>query len=206
MSRKFSERRRQIIIIWQSPPFLSKVLILILGTMMIPFLFILTFAIFITLVFVIPGLFLIFRWISIGETNDFNIGDMKVPTFYSTKRDGSDVPYIFFMSFVGVIFGGIHCAGWFFNFPSSEEAILWRVASTVLTGIPFILPLLCYFIVEASPNNSSSDWLFLIIIVLAVIAYVVSRLLLLVEALISLRHLTPGMLALLKWTSLIPHI
>ena len=38
------------------------------------------------------------------------------------------------------------------------------------------------------------------------LVYVVSRLLLLVEAFVSLRHLTPGMLALVKWTSFIPHI
>ena len=174
---------------------------------MIPFLFTVIFSIFLTFVFVIPSLFLIFRWISIGETNDFNTGDMKVPTFYSTKRDGSDVPYIFFMSVVGVIFGGIHCAGWFFNFPSSDEAMLWRVSSALLTGIPFILlPLLFYLIVESLPDPGRFDWLLLVIIVLTIIVYVMSRLLLLVEAFISLRHLTPGMLALLKWSSFIPHI
>ena len=53
------------------------------------------------------------------------------------------------MSVVGIVFGGIHCAGWFFNFPSSDEAVLWRVSSTVVTGIAFLLPLLYYFIVEA---------------------------------------------------------
>ena len=45
-----------------------------------------------------------------------------------------------------------------------------------------------------------------VISVLILLVYVVSRLILLVEAFISLRHLTPGMLALIKWTSFIPHI
>ena len=129
---------------------------------------------------------------------------MKVPTFYSTKQDGSEAAYILFLSVVGVIFGGIHCIGWFFNFPSGEEAMLWRVSSAILTGIAFLLPLLCYLIDKAFPVIFR--WLGLITAVLAIIAYVVSRLLLLVEAFISLRQLTPGMLTLVKWTSFIPHI
>ena len=111
------------------------------------------------------------------------------------------------MSVVGSVFGGIHCAGWFFNFPSSDEATLWRVSSGILTTIAFLLPVLFYvlFVVLLSLLES-----FLlpgtVIIVLAFILYVVSRLLLLLEAIISLRHITPGMLALVKWTSFIPHI
>ena len=135
---------------------------------------------------------------------------MKVPTFYSTSKDGEEVAYIFFMSIVGVVFGGIHCAGWFFSFPSSDEAMLWRVSSAVITGIAFLLPLLFYLIVE-TPSDSFRGLLYvrgllLFIASVAIIAYVASRLLLLVEAFISLRYLTPGMLTLVKWTSFIPHI
>ena len=172
---------------------------------MIPFLFALTFFNFLTSVLLIPGLFLFIRWISILATDDFNTGDMKIPTFYSTRQDGSQLAYIFFMSLVGIVFGGIHCAGWFFNFPSSDEAVLWRVSSAVVTGIAFLLPLLYYFIVEALLLDSFR-LLRNIISVLTITAYVVSRLLLLVEAFISLRYLTPGMLVLVKWTSFIPHI
>ena len=170
---------------------------------MIPFLFALTFSIFLTLVFLIPGLFLFFRWISILATDYFSTGDMKVPTFYSTSKDGSKVAYIFFMSVVGVVFGGIHRAGWFFNFPSSDEAMLWRVSSAILTGIAFLLPLLYYLFVALL---DSFQLLGTVIPVLTIIVYVASRLLLLVEAFISLRYPTPGMLALVKWTSFIPHI
>ena len=170
---------------------------------MIPFLFALTFSIVLTLVFLIPGLFLFFRWTSILETDYFNTGDMKVPTFYSPDKDEDGAAYIFFMSVVGVVFGGIHCAGWFFNFPSSDEAMLWRVSSVVLTGIAFLLPLLLYLLLRVL-----SEWqgVQVVIGVLTIIVYVVARLLLLVEAFISLRHLTPGMLTLVKWTSFLPHI
>ena len=111
------------------------------------------------------------------------------------------------MSVAGAVFGGIHCAGWFFNFPSSDEAMLWRVSSAVLTGIAFLLPLLVYLIMKASNLNSHLlEQFVLSVLTIVLLAYVVSRLLLLVEAFISLRFLTPGMHALVKWTSFIPHI
>ena len=59
------------------------------------------------------------------DDSHFNVGDMKVPIFYSSV--GEMIAYILLMPLVGVVFGGIHCIGWFFNFPSSDEATLWRV-------------------------------------------------------------------------------
>ena len=193
------ETSRQIASIWRSHPILSKALILVVLTIMIPFILTLTFFILLPLVFFILGIFLLLRWFSMATTDDshVNIGDMKLPTFYSSVRGDIKV-YIFFMPVVGVVFGGIHCVGWFFNFPSSGEAILWQVSSAVLTGVAFIFPLLFFLI----SSNRLLDPVFIIIL----LVYVVSRLLLLVEAFISLRHLTPGMLALVKWTSFIPHI
>ena len=143
------------------------------------------------------------------DDSHFNVGDMKVPTFYSSVG-GEMIAYILFMPLVGVVFGGIHCVGWFFNFPSSDEATLWRVSSTVLTGIAFLLPILFPFVgflltILSSHRERLGD-IAITVLSMILLLYVVSRLLFLVEAFISLRHLTPGMLALVKWTSFIPHI
>ena len=131
---------------------------------------------------------------------------MKVPTFYSISHDRSKDEFVFFMSAFGVVFGGIHCAGWFFNFPSSDEAMLWRVCSVVLTGIAFLLPPLIPLLYFLEGILNLSMYFFFPFYTIILLAYVVSRLLLLVEAFISLRHLTPGTLALVKWTSFMPHI
>jgi hypothetical protein len=179
-----------------------------LGTIVIPLLFALVPLILLISVFVIPGFSLLVRWISIlgSADSELNItGGMKVPTFYSSRSivDDKDVAaYVIMMSVVGTVFGGIHCIGWFFIFPSNNEAMLWRVSSAVLTGITFLFPLLA-FLLAVLP-----DWVgfYLPLPTIMLLVYVVSRLLLLVEAFISLRHLTPGMLALVKWTSFIPHI
>jgi hypothetical protein len=173
---------------------------------MITLLFALVLPIILISVFVLPGIFLFIRWLTIlaSDDEDFNTGDMKVPTFYSSHSVGDDgaTAFIIMMSIVGIVFGGIHCIGWFFTFPSSVEAMLWRVSSAVLTGIAFISPPLAFllsFLGIGSGFNAP-------VAIIMLLVYVVSRLLLLVEAFISLRHLTPGMLALVKWTSFIPHI
>ena len=115
-----------------------------------------------------------------------------------------------FFPVVGVIFGGIHCAGWFFDFPSSDEAMLWRVSSAVLTGSAVLIPLLVFLAALVVAHIYDDDLQFkrfgVPVLTIFLLVYVVSRLLLLVEAFISLRHLTPGMLALVQWTSFIPHI
>ena len=149
------------------------------------------------------------------DDSDIGVGDMKIPTYYAAEWEsesaGEVVAYLFCMPVVGGAFGGIHCVGWFFNFPSSAEAMLWRVSSAVLTGIAFLLPILFFFVAgllsEDSINHTNQREFFVMAFFsIFLLGYLLSRLLLLVEAFISLRHLTPGMLALVKWTSFIPHI
>ena len=175
---------------------------------MIPFFLTLIFSILPTLVFVVPGLILFRRWNEIIKTDEFDNGDMKVPTFYSMENDeGVGLAVVILFPVVGVVFGGIHCVGWFFDFPSRDEATLWQVSSAVLTGSAALIPLFAFLlaIIFQIPKFTQNPFS-IIIFTIILLGYVVSRLLLLVEAFISLRHLTLGMLALVKWTSFIPHI
>ena len=151
----------------------------------------------------------------VTENSEIGVGDTKVPTFYAStsgrqsETTGDQVAFYFCMPVVGGVFGGIHCVGWYFDFPSSAEAMLWRVSSAVLTGIAVLYPIFVIFVILLSQfiNNDSLETYFLVTVFsIMILVYVVSRLILLVEAFISLRHLTPGMLALVTWTSFIPHI
>ena len=220
LNRVILEGRRQITI-WQSLPVVNQVLILILGTIMIPFILAISFPILLTLIFAIPGVIMGIRWFDMLSTadSDIGVGEMKIPTFYALgsawmgDSGYSDIVAILIcIPVVGGVFGGIHCAGWFFNFPSSAEAILWRVSSAVLTGIAVLFPIfLLFFAILAScfinsTSHQAQQRYNVAVFSIMILVNVVSRLLLLVEAFISLRHLTPGMLALVKWTSFIPHI
>ena len=150
----------------------------------------------------------------VNEDLDMGVGDMKMPTFYAIEPDEFEytdaVAQLCCMPVVGVVFGGIHCAGWFFEFPSSAEAMLWRVSSAVLTSTAFLFPILLSFVVvlfgDLIGRTDQRSYFTFAIFSIFLLGYVVSRLLLIVEAFISLRHLTPKMLALVKWTSFIPHI
>ena len=181
---------------------------------MIPFTLALTISIQLILVFAIPGVFMSIRWLSmlVNESDVGTVGDgpdspkMKIPTFYAADPDeGRDLTaQIICMPIIGAVFGGIHCIGWFFDFPSSAEAMLWRVSSAVLTGVAFLSPIILAFLFIL--HDAAHRYFSLAVSAIIIVVYVVSRLLLLVEAFISLRHLTPGMLALVQWTSFIPHI
>ena len=183
---------------------------------MIPLILALTFSTILTLVFAIPGIILCIRWFDTILSADSNIGvgDMKIPTFYAREPDTIEfwegIARVICMFVVGGVFGGIHCVGWFFDFPSNAEAMLWRVSSAVITGVAFLFPIFLAFLgtfLGDSISHYDQSWYFITaIFVIILVVYVVSRLLLLVEAFISLRYLNPGMLALVKWTSFIPHI
>ena len=170
---------------------------------MIPYILTLLLLILTLLPLAIPGLFLCIRWFDMFESGGRTIspetGDMQVPTFYAIEGDSVSVSIN--MSFVGGVFGGIHCVGWFFDFPSSAEAMLWRVSSAILTITAFASAGVGIF---KGDRYSRDEGGFLV--APTIIISVVCRLILTVEAFISLRHLTPGMLALVKWTSFIPHI
>ena len=149
---------------------------------------------------------------------DLGDGDMKIPTFYARESDEIEfwAARIICMCIVGGVFGGIHCIGWFFSFPSSAEGMLWRVSSAVLTGIAFLIPILillsafvAFFFgnsIRVLLDTDLCKYFAIAGSIITLLLYIVSRLLLIVEAFISLRHLTPGMLALVRWTSFIPHI
>ena len=213
-TRIILEGRRQIAVL-QSLPILNKVLISILGTIMIPFILAISFSILLTLVFVIPGIIMCIRWVAmfVAEESEISVGDMKMPTFYASDSEtsglGDGVAIIFCIPVVGGVFGGIHCVGWYFDFPSSAEAMLWRVSSAVLTGIAFLSPIVIVFVaflLRFINSDGLQTYFVVTVFSIIILVYVVSRLILLVEAFISLRHLTPGMLALVTWTSFIPHI
>ena len=174
---------------------------------MIPVILALTLSILLALVFAIPGVFMCIRWFAMVGMGGVSLraGDMKIPTFYAeSETDGEAVAITFCIPIVGIVFGLIHCVGWSFNFPSSAEATLWQVSSAVLTVVAFLSPLIIFFI--AILRNAVQEYFGLAVSTIIILVYVVSRLFLIVEAFISLRHLTPGMLALVKWTSFLPHI
>jgi len=136
--------------------------------------------------------------------------EKRVYTFYPSKWVTlSKKSSIFIVAAITVVFGAIHCIGWSFNFPSSVERILWRVASLSITGVPIIFyPLvgLGYAIDGFLYNYRRDDFCVYIIATLLLFLYILSRLALLILPFICLRSLPPAAFHVVHWTSFIPHL
>ena len=137
----------------------------------------------------------------------------SVPTFYVPNHRYSKWYHSLLLVTLGVVFGGIHCSGWIFSFPTHAEQKLWRVASLAVTVIPIAqLPFIIIIfstgrslrflprIVTPYVNGFSSLFLFL-----CALAYVSARLVLLGLALALLRHLPPAAFTTISWTKFFPH-
>ncbi len=155
--------------------------------------------------------------VSANEKNDLLI----YPTLFS-KKNNFIIPAYLTAIFAGLIFGGLHCAGWNFTYPTTTERTTWRVMSLALVVIPFlgqlsIFPVVMkknlFFLYIASGDSgefvSAGSPLFLLVFAclgsLYIIGYVVARLCLIALALAALREQPASAYVAVKWTKLIPH-
>jgi len=142
------------------------------------------------------------------EEDSFD-SETRVNTFYPVKLDTSKGFALFLMATVTLAFGAIHCIGWSFEFPSSIERTLWRVASLSITGIPIMFLVLSGFHIandRFSLIGSFSDTCTTMIWTLLLFVYILSRLVLLVLPFLCLRSLPPAALHVVHWSSFMPHL
>jgi hypothetical protein len=135
--------------------------------------------------------------------------EKRVDTFYPDEWAASGRFSVFLVIIITVAFGGIHCIGWSFNFPSIIEQTLWRVASLSITGVPilfFPLVVLAGQVDEVLFRGQFGNFFFGLTYLLILSLYVLSRLALLVLPLLSLRSLPPAAFHVVHWTSIIPHV
>ena len=141
--------------------------------------------------------------------NTFGGGAIRVPTFYAPPIVASGVIRMGITTMiVATLFGGIHCTGWNFPFPSHAELIIWRVSSLIIVIVPCIfLPLLVAAFMKDNPAITDIiNMVYVGLFLFGIVIYVPARLALFVEAFIALRHLPPGAYAVVKWTALLLHM
>jgi len=136
--------------------------------------------------------------------------EKRVDTFYPNKWVTASEDFsILLVVTITVAFGGIHCVGWSFDFPSSIERTFWRVASLSITSVPILLaPLLLLGerVDKVLLRERFGDFCTVMTFILTLSIYILSRLALLVLPLISLRSLPPAAFHVVHWTSIIPHV
>jgi hypothetical protein len=162
-----------------------------------------------------PWLFRVFVWLlfrpffaMFGDDDMADLEGRRVTTFYPAgwvaATQGASVTLVIIIT---MAFGGIHCIGWLFAFPSSIERTLWRVASLSITSVPIAIflsaPLTslvekCFFLDEGTCMGITLSQLLLL--------YILSRLALLVLPFLCLRSLPPAAFHIVHWASFIPHV
>ena len=130
---------------------------------------------------------------------------LSVPTFYAPSTRREDRARLIGLG-IGVLFGGIHCIAWSFEFPSVAEQWIWRISAVNVTVIPIIMA--SSYVVVRFINVS-----FIITTIIVrytyftcIVVYSISRSALLVLPVIALRSLPPASLMEFKWSAFIPHI
>jgi hypothetical protein len=148
----------------------------------------------------------------------FKPGKKKIPTFYALNATKGEKFFILACAgLIGVLFGGIHCIGWDYFFPSHTETMIWQVSSVIITAIPALVTIGAYGLhvehkLDKLHYEIAADFcgllgkLSLALGVLGLIPYLVARVLLLVVAFISLRDLPPDALLAVRWSSFLPHL
>ena len=128
---------------------------------------------------------------------------IRVPTFYASSNKSHEDLWMIWTIIVALLFGGIHCAGWNFPFPSHAELIIWRVSSLIIVVVP------CALVppyVAAALGMDTIGIITVLVLFFGVVIYVLARLTLFVEAFIALRHLPPGAYAVVEWSALLLHM
>jgi hypothetical protein len=129
----------------------------------------------------------------------------RVPNDFVPK--GDQAAYALGMTLGGLVFGGIHIAGWHLSFPTSIEQDPWRIFSILMTCL-LPIALLPYILIgiDLDPllagisGNFIQAWGFVF-----GIYYIVVRLFLLVETFRTLVYLPPDAFVS-TWVSNIPYV
>jgi len=199
--------------------FADLVLFLFGWFVLLPSLFILLslFTIFVTPFFALLFLvsFIFAAVFGIVTTSTIRPGAPHVPSFYApaTKNDRWSRMVVF--AIFGVIFGGIHCIGWDFNYPSQSEHTLWRATSTAITVIPLIVAPIDFLLatrlrtrdIDSCERFEQTALLTLdLTMTILLFLYVPARLSLIAQALALLRNQPPTALVAVDWTKYVPHL
>ncbi|TFK70477.1 hypothetical protein BDN72DRAFT_535845 [Pluteus cervinus] len=151
----------------------------------------------------------------------FEDGARHVPMFYSQGLTERYLLRIRLMSCgIGIIFAGVHFIAWNSNFRTHVELLLWRSSSLVVLVIPFLVGLFGILLGDwnFNPKDDEDFWKWgavattilkpirLVLYVLGPILYILARVSLIVQALVSLRDLQPDVFQNVAWTSYIPHL
>ena len=172
--------------------------------LLIPF-----FTLFFFLSFIFTAVF------SIVTTSFIHPGASHVPSFYAPSTQSDRWSRMAVFALFGVIFGGLHCIGWNFKFPTHSEQSLWRSTSVAIAAIPVVVAPIDYLLATrlrirdiGSCSTFEKVALLTLDLVMTILlfVYVPARLSLIAQALALLRSQPASALTAVDWTKYVPHL
>jgi hypothetical protein len=141
-------------------------------------------------------------WSEVLKPFDSMIGGVGDDTFFVLGERDKDVgkAWIFTAILLTMVFGGIHCIGWRFHFPSHAEQLLWRISSVAITAVPLAFTCTAPFVYGITYNIELPAAGPLVLL------YFFSRVVLLVLCLTTLRSLPSSVLQTVVLTTFLPHV
>jgi len=180
---------------------------------LLPSLFLLLFAAiilllpFFTLLFLVSFIFTAVFGIIASDT--VAPGALHVPAFYAPRTKSDKYSRMVVFAFFGIIFGGLHCIGWNFTYPTPFEQHLWRASSVAITAIPLAVAPIDYVLENFELNKGFGrvvGRILDLIMTILLFIYVPARLSLITQALVLLRNQPQTTFLAVDWTEYIPHI
>jgi hypothetical protein len=177
------------------------------------FLFIIVLIPFSTFFFLVSFIFI--AVFGIVTTSSIRPGASHVPSFYAPITQSDRWSRMVVFALFGVIFGGLHCVGWSFEFPTHTEQTLWRSTSLAITAIPLIVAPIDFLLatrlrsrdIKSCGRLERVAFLTLdLIMTILLFIYVPARLSLIAQALALLRSQPPSALTAVVWTKYLPHL
>ena len=164
---------------------------------------------FVTLLFLVSFIFT--AVFGIVTTSTIRPGASHVPSFYApiTKSDRWSRMVVF--ALFGVIFGGLHCIGWYFKYPTQSEQTIWRATSLGITVIPLIVAPIDFLLATrdiGSCQKFERRALLILDLIMTILLfiYVPARLSLIAQALALLRNQPSSALVAVDWIKYVPHL
>jgi len=147
----------------------------------------------------------------IVTTSTIRPGASHVSSFYAPTTNSDRWSRMAVFALFGVIFGGLHCIGWHFKYPTHPEQTLWRATSLAITVIPLIVApidlLLAKRDISTCKTFERGALLTLdLIMTILLFIYVPARLSLIAQALALLRDQPPSAFVAVDWTKYVPHL
>ncbi|KAF5309445.1 hypothetical protein D9619_012474 [Psilocybe cf. subviscida] len=131
--------------------------------------------------------------------SDFKRGSLRVPMFYVEGLGPNG--FLPVLSILGTMIGAIHLIAWTSEFPSPLARQLWRSSAIVLTVAMFLLQTLDLIITKMGVVSYMAT----LVYVCVYLMYLTARCVVIVIALLSMRHLPHDILRDVSWTSYLPH-